>query len=195
MLVVAQLPMADVRPFLPIQTHRLQRPRWGTPLSPDLTSGFVRNVGGLRRLRGGGDMSWENEGFYCDARRALPLPIDLARHEFGPTDAPISAFKGSSPVGSRRYYSYPPILRIEIGLSRIWGPHRLAGRTLNQFLESMLNLPLRVRGVTGQEPESLHAVGQSLAALVLASTTQQKTDADFRRESLVGEPGSADAVC
>src|ERR1700743_3549461 len=96
MLVIAQLPMADVRPFLSAQTHRLAQPPWGVPLSPNLSSGFVRNVGSVRRREGGGDISWENEGFYCDARRALPLPTDLPRYKFGPTDAPIAAFKGAS---------------------------------------------------------------------------------------------------
>jgi hypothetical protein len=189
MLVVAQLPMADVRPFLTQQTHRLERPRWGAPLSLTLTSGFVRNVGELRRRRGGGDMSWENEGFYCDASRALPLPTDLPSHKFGPADAPIAAFKGSSRVGSRRYYSSGPIVRIEVGLSRIWGPHKLAGLGLNQFLESMLSLPLSVRHATGPQPQPLHAAGPSLAALVLASTTQRNTGAAFQPESWWVSPG------
>jgi len=182
MFIVAQLPMTDVRPFLATQTYRLERPRWGQPLSPDLTRGFVRNAGKLRRRRGGGDISWENEGFYCDARHALPLPIDLSQHKFGPADAPISGFKGSSRAGSRRYYSYAPIIRLEIGLSRIWGPHNLAGPGLNQFLDSVLKLPLRVRDAASDLPEPLHSVGPSLAALVLASTTLRKTSADFRPE-------------
>lgn len=189
MLVIAQLPMADVRPFLPVQTHRLERPRWGAPLSPDHTSGFVRNVGELRRRRGGGDMSWENEGFYCDARRALRLPSDLPRQAFGPADAPIAAFKGSSRAGSRRYYTSGPIVRIEVGLSRIWGPHKLASHGLNQFLESVLNLPLHVRDATDPQPQPLHAIGPLLGALVLASTTRRTTDATFRPESWWVSPG------
>lgn len=189
MLVVAQLPMADVRHFLQQETHRLEQPRWGVPLSPTLTSGFVRNVGGIRRRRGGGDMSWENEGIYCDARRAVLFPPDLPSHKFGPTNAPIAKFKGSTRVGSRRYYTSGPVVRIEVGLSRIWSPHQLAGPGLNQFLESVLKLELQVRDATGSQPHPLHAMGPSLAALVLASTTQRKTDPTFRPESWWMSPG------
>jgi hypothetical protein len=189
MLVVGQLPMADVRSFVEQDTHRDTRPEWANSLLAARESSFVRNVGGLKQRQGSGDISWENEGIYCDARHAVRLPLDLPRYQFGPAANPIAAFKGSTKEGSRRYYVFEPVVRFEIGLSRIWGPHKLAGRQLSDFLESMLNFPLDIKDASGITTQRLRDAGPSLAAHALVSTTRRVANPAFSPELWWMTPG------
>jgi hypothetical protein len=66
-----QIPLADLRHFVPDQTGRLTAPPW--PLA-DPSKDFVRAVGPVRRRQRGGAPEWIGEDLYCDARRAVIFP-------------------------------------------------------------------------------------------------------------------------
>lgn len=73
MFVAVQIPLADLRHFVPEQTGRLRVPPW--PLA-DPARHFVRAVGPVRRRRGGGVEGWPGESLYCEARRAVIFPAE-----------------------------------------------------------------------------------------------------------------------
>jgi hypothetical protein len=180
MLVVLQLPFADLRPLLAIPTNQLDRPHWADPsiLIEDALKGyFVHGIGGLRTRHGHGDLSWANEGIFCGAKNAIRFPAHLDEHQFGPHKAPISGFKGTSVRGSRRFYAYGPIVRFEISMSRKWAPHHLGGDQLAEFLRSLLAVPLRIDG--NEQSMPINAARAELGKLVLRSTTSRNNTPDL----------------
>ena len=74
MLLVLQLPLADLRPFT--STPQVVGPMWTLPPDPQ-RRGFLRGVGALRTLRDVGAApinEWPTDAWYVDARAALRLP-------------------------------------------------------------------------------------------------------------------------
>lgn len=68
MLAALQIPLTDVRPFLEVDTGRLDKPSW--PLAK-VGSDFVRSFGIVERRLRGGIIEWPGEELYCNAARAL----------------------------------------------------------------------------------------------------------------------------
>jgi hypothetical protein len=183
-LVVVQLPFADLRPVLTLPTYRLDRPHWSNPLHliDDVGRGFVRGMGHLRNRRGHGDLSWENEGIYCAAANAIRFPRHFEDQPFGS----ITGFRGSSALGSRRFYAYGPIVRFEVSMSRPLARHGLSGRELDDFLASVLQVPVRIGG--GGTLVPLHTALDALGELVLRSTTRTVQKPEPQCRLLPGRP-------
>ena len=190
MLIVAQLPMADVRPFLSPQPHHLKHPDWGNLAKTDESCGYVHRFGEVKDRRDGGnsaDALWSEANFFCNARRAVAFPENLSSHEFkAGNDTTAHGFRGSTRYGSRRYYGTPPDVRVEIGMARQPRDDNqhlspLAGRGLKQFIDSVLDLPLvpnpstkkTRQGKSGNPAYAMHAIGVPLAKHVLESTTHR----------------------
>ena len=204
MLITCQIPLADARPFLIGNTHKLAAPNW-----PNAIPGteFIRSFGPVRPRRRGGDKLWSGEGVYCDASRALRLPSMSAK------DSAQSSVPGNSlNCEFRRYFSDGVALsRLEVGFSRRFTSRQPHADEHSQEENDEPFLPKRIRTRQGwrtqtappldgvgclrlltdcmsirtqlpsNEPGTFHellTVDRPLAAHILRSTTSTRRDAD-----------------
>jgi hypothetical protein len=162
--LVAQISLANVRPFFPGETHQLAAPTW-----PDAEPGrqFVRSIGGIYpRLRGSPGV-WSGESAYCNAS-------GVVRFASAPRDQRmLCRFR-------RLYGNGNGMLRFELGLSR--RPER--SRAFDQSVElssdpdflipmlrNVLDLRVRIRLLRGSNPIRLAQIDNPLAAALLQSTS------------------------
>lgn len=174
MLIVAQFPLADSRPFLeapsPI-THRLPFPSW--PL-PRANREFVRGSGIVRERRRGGIDTWPGEEAYCMAHRALKFPPRLDNIRLNDATDNISFL-----CAFRRYYSDgSAVSRVEIGLKTLINNRHFdyainASRCLT-IIENYLSIPVRVY-LPGREWiwRELVNASDALAGHYLFATTER----------------------
>jgi hypothetical protein len=163
MLVVLQLPFADLRPLVTSDTGRLSRPEW---LAPVLGRDFVRRIGPVVPRRRGGVDPWPAEGVYCDARRALRFatsPRETMAFDAHGLRGPRCAF--------RRFLSDGEVVnRFELGFSE----HLVIPADLEELKRvgrQVLDLEVGVRD--GQPAVSLVRAGPRLARLLQECTTAQ----------------------
>ena len=155
MLIVVQIPMADLRPFRAGATCK-SVPHWPTP---DETE-FVREFGRVkeRGSRKGQPLAWEDEQFYVDARRALTFPD----HPKIPPDW-ICAFRRLLSDGGA-------CIRFEIGFHV--PPSRVPVPVL-ETIAQVLNIDCKVR--SENKYRKLLQTGKKLAALYAQATSLRGT--------------------
>ncbi len=107
MQVVLQFPFADFRPFLAVETARLDHPRWPFP-APGRE--FVRQSGVVRQRRRGGLSQWSGEEFYSQAARAVRFREDPRRVVV--SGVPLLGNRGVS----RRFHVLEALARFELAL-------------------------------------------------------------------------------
>lgn len=173
MLVIFQVPISDARAFLPA-TPRLPAPHWLDPQPRE----FVRGFGPVRARRKGGHTVFADEAYYASARQAIRIPR-LEHAELAP-----ARFRAAGAF--RRLHSDGLALaRVEIGLrvrpgagAAAAGPVPLAVKEFDELISSILDLPVRVRGLNS-EPKSLalHVSGPALARL-FGRATMKAAQAD-----------------
>jgi hypothetical protein len=167
MLLVLQLPIIDLRPFVSQALINLA-PDWRTP---EPTQDFVRFFGAMRQRPHGGNAVWHDELFFCASHGALKFP----------------GFRGRSPViGLGRQIAFRRILndgfgvvRCEIGVNFV--ARQLSTAACLNVLKEVFDLPCSVRLLDGTRDEGpLVKQGNSLCRLYEAATrakgAQARTD-------------------
>jgi hypothetical protein len=169
--LVAQIPIADSRPFLNVDSRKLKRPRFGSGISPYAPPDFLRGFGSLAERRRGLPSDWPAEDVFCHAARGihventalqtLTVPKGTRRH-----------FK----VALRRYLSNgEAVSRPEVGFSRPPQRRTQAGFSASDvaaLLRAVAELTIGVRTRGGLVQRKLAMVGPLLAAQLLSGTTQ-----------------------
>lgn len=168
MLVAYQLPLADSRPFLDGDTHRLARPTWPRPR---LDESYIRSFGGVKKRLKGGAGDGLGESAYCRAARAVRFLPTL--EGFPEPDRPLA--KAFSCAFRRFLSDGRAVSRFEMGLREGPGCRRLSGlgpADCSRLIRIVLSLPVRVP--TGGDTEvkcELVDFAKPLAAHYLRSTT------------------------
>lgn len=177
MQVVLQFPFADFRPFLAVETARLDHPSWPFP-NPERE--FVRQSGAVRQRRRGGLSQWSGEEFYSQAARAVRFRQDPRRVAVG--GAPLLGNRGVS----RRFHVYGALARFEMALEAqvpaSVGPPQL----LRALLGLRIGVPDDDGGIRGMH---LGSAAPSLARHYLRATTRRLGGVRAPVESWWLEPG------
>ena len=171
MLMVAQFPLSDARPFAPDRAWRLPVPDWPRPRTFN-SAQFVRHFGSAVERRGRLAGAWADEGAFCTAHRAVALP-DLGRHRLPDQPAgvvPVCAFRRLFVDASN------VVCRVEVGIAT---RHPLAANTsadnLVEIAHSMLHVDARVPdSATSAATGPLVAQGRRLARLYEFATTTRR---------------------
>jgi hypothetical protein len=177
MFIVCQFPIADARPFLAGETHRLILPDW-----PGAVAGkdFIRFIGGVQpRLRK--TEVWPGEDRFCDAKRAIRFQVPLGSRRLGP-----ATNNSTLACQFRRLFSNGRgVTRLEIGFSRrsaIKG--RLDGDGCQQMVVGCLATPVTVQSLDGSPISSdLLRVDRALSKYLLYCTTKTKRDPEIELQS------------
>lgn len=164
MFVVAQFPLADARPFLPVETFRLLTPSF--PLAVP-NQEFLRFHGPVMARPRGGVREWSGEEVFSRAKRVLRLPRDGEGTEL------VRGFR----FAFRRFFSDGlTVLRTEIGMVT-------RGRFLRDqhgLLAALADVLMLRVAIPELLPESkqmrwarvkLHEAGPCLAAAYLRAST------------------------
>jgi hypothetical protein len=153
MFLAAQIPLADARAFLPVDTSRLNVPPWPIP-SPGQ---FMRGFGRVETRRRGGVSGWNGEEIYCRAANAV---------KFAPRVPARCAFRRFLSDGGA-------VSRLEMGL-RLSTAARVDSQTCLQLIQSALQLTVKVPSAGGVHKGPLIGASKAIAAHYLHSTTRQK---------------------
>jgi len=171
MFIVIQFPLADSRPFIDYETHRLNIPTW--PLArPD--EEFVRYAGPVKKRQKGGIKDWSGEDLYSRANRAIRLP-ELGIKKLGNKDtilSPQCAFR-------RLFSNGEAVVRIELAFrtKRDW--YYSDENSLLTVIENCLALPVAVPLPDIKiAPCELHLAGSHLARLYLLASTNTSNQKD-----------------
>ncbi len=175
MLIVAQFPLVDVRPFLPEDTGRIKRPEWPDPPLHEYHP-FIKGFGPAEKRQRGGLTGWAGEGAYCDVRRAIRFVDQIARPFL-----PVGTERLYLRCAYRRFFSAGKhgSSRFEVGL----GTARRKGTTIaldakdcEAVVRSALQFPVRVPAADaqGHRLRDLARVGRPLADAYLRSTTRRQ---------------------
>ncbi len=197
MLVVAQFPIADLRPFLPEPARRSRPKKW--PPHSGIPPQFVHAFGPALERQRGADWAWLDERVYCRADRALRFPR-LPVESGGWKENLRCAFR-------RLLCDGQAVARVEVGLSwipedersllwRYWDKSvkenmdptdRLEGAQADinplEVVRHVVSIPTLVRAAApGEAPKAvarpLIRQGRALSELYWRATTIKK-NADF----------------
>lgn len=165
MLLIVQFPLTDLRPFLDLETGRLNRPYWNIS-APD--EDFIRSFGHMRVRRRGGLTGWVGESIVCEANRAIRLEnlTPFRDEKSGKFYQPKIVFK--------RFYSDGSSLgKFEVGikfqLSRI---ENVSENLIKDLLMYALRIPVVIPLGLEKIKCDLVESGKHLANLYLLSTTE-----------------------
>jgi hypothetical protein len=173
MLLVAQFPLSDARPFANDRAWRLPVPDWPAPRTFNNPQ-FVQHFGAATQRRKGADSAWGDEAAFCRAHHAVALP-DLRRTKLGAEGAAVSV-----DCAFRRLFvdQSNVVVRVEVGLANArHTPLRadLGATGLLAFAESALELPVRVPDTAiAAIAAPLATQGRRLAKLYEFATTARK---------------------
>jgi hypothetical protein len=175
MLVILQFPLAELRPFLSINTRKLHRPAWPVP-KPGRD--FVRGFGSLCKRSLGGLENWPGEDYYCEAAHAFRLADGWRRG----VETSTGSFARVRCAFRRLLADGAAVARVEIAFD--FKEHdyleQLDAAQCSQVLRGVAEIPVRV--VLVRETESikdrvrgviLASSGKILAAHFLNSTTMR----------------------
>jgi hypothetical protein len=178
MLVTLQFPIADLRPFVPGETHRLVTPAWPNPRA-DVD--FIRLFGPVRNRHRGGVAEWPGEHIFCNATHAIRFD---AKFSVGG----LLGITGRKCAFRRFFSDGRGTSRIEVGIA--FRPRN--DWTLKSFL-GVLHDTLKLPVTVGRGPEAatpnLFRAESALAKLVLRASTHTKTNPDFKPQSWWVTPG------
>lgn len=168
-LLCAQFPLADIRPFALGETRSV-----GVP------SSYVRRAGVELDRLAGGVVEWPAENEFWSAMHTLRFADRLDRRTFG--DWERAGFGGAF----RRFFwdgSFLPRSRVELGITNTGGgrdrrrvtkdsARDFDARQVKRLLNDFLSMPVRIsrRGQLAEHP--LHDAAGAIAQLMLASTTR-----------------------
>lgn len=157
MLIVFQIPLADLRAFRQ-EGLRRERPHWPTPDTGEFVRFFgpvcERNVGNRKPL------AWADEQYYIDAVRALRLmPFNDKRRVWS------CAFRRLLSDGCA-------VVRFEVGF-HIPPASLAAGIPVLNTIATMLETPCTLRGE--RDPNKLLLIGKRLARLYARATAPKGT--------------------
>lgn len=185
-------PLADVRPYLDIATHRVDSPSWRLLRDGDFVSGFG---GAVEWNRGGRAIPADRR--FCTATHAVRLASDLGRMEFGIQPETLRSFR----CAGRKLIATPTttMFRHEIVFER-WRPFPprsvhpspLSAPALRALVKSFLELPVVVGKRDGRPGQFKSPDGRqlpldtTLARMrpALASTFLHATTQSAARSSL-----------
>ena len=176
MLLCAEFPFADVRPFIGGVTLCVPRPRH-----------FVRRAGMDYPRMAGGVPEWPAEDLYWAARRSLLYVDRLDRRRVGPWDP------GNFSGAYRRLFWDEAVLprsRVSVAVTNTGGGRdrrrgipgsapSFGAQDVKLILGDFLGMPIRIAARGQLKPHRLGGAAGELASLVLASTTLWKDAADF----------------
>lgn len=171
MLVVAQFPIADARPFRPDRWNRHAKPKWPSPVT-DIRPEFVHFFGRAFERRRGADNAFTDETTFCQARRALRFD-DLASRRVGPAEVrfrPVAAFR-------RLYSDGNVVTRLEVGIShnrrQLYAPSlgTLDTTAVLRIVSDICDLPTSVPPLGGSAAGPLLRQGKAIARLFEHATT------------------------
>lgn len=180
MLVVAQIPIVDLRAFA-TTADRLPLPGWP---APEADRDFVRSFGAVRRRPSGGLNGWLGEAAICEVDRGVRFAGPIPRIF---RILPAGDVAWAVRVAYRRFFADGVAMgKFEVGFDI-----RPVGRASDPFdvaeaIKALLNLPIQVGG---SAPRNLGAAGAALARAYAKATTPHGADpAAGERFVLAGRP-------
>jgi hypothetical protein len=184
MFLNLQVPLADSRPFVQAESHRLEHPVWSNP-RPDKE--FVRGFGSMVARARGGIEGLDFEGNYCSATKALRFPLSLSTQSLKAGKAgitPICVF--------RRFISDgKSVGRFEVGIRHKNKPNKLNSSECTELLASLLKLKVSIpSGKRQNRFVELGQCGRDIANWYLCSTTKIAQQKVLSREDWWVVPGS-----
>lgn len=165
MLIFYQVPIADFRSFIQVDTGKLPKPFWPTP-SPNIE--FVRNFGEVRRRGKGGIDGWIGENEFCVAKNAVKFS-GLPFFNSGKTKINFS-------IGGRHFYADGDALaKLEI----VYLANPLlsleTSQQLCEFVDHVLNFRALVSLLNKKSvPERLTTIGKNLSQLYLLASSDME---------------------
>jgi hypothetical protein len=181
MLLLAQVPLADARPFEREDVRRLPRPRFDLLFDPQ-SADFVRSFGPLRERALGLRIDWPFENLYCQAARAIRIDMAQLRALKRPSGGPGHL----TPVIRRLLSDSKIVGRAELGLARV-PPHPLrepmAGDDVERLLEDFAHMPVSCPRGDELVRTTVRTMGDVLADQILASTTRHSKAEAFTPKS------------
>lgn len=174
MLIVLQIPVADLRPFL--ETPSVVGPYWPLPPDPQ-RRGFLRGVGGLCKLNDAGASpikDWPTDAWYVNARKAIRLPPSTFPQASEVKKQPARVLRRISSDGGA-------VWQVQFGIevhSSVVGPPDL--QVIRPLVEEFLALPLRLLQPVGRmwgQPLPLLNQRLKLADMLTGITTPRSSTA------------------
>ena len=183
MFLALQLPLADIRSFLPFQTYKTTLPTW--PI-PEPGKEFIRASGIVKRRCRGGLDSWPGEETYCDGRRALRFP-----NRFGELTAGAFSHSEVLDCAFRRFLSDgKAVSRFEVGF-RADFLYPCYAREVLDVINSCLEIPVSLPAGNGPRITlGLFKSARYLARHYLESTTRRIKEASRGSEDWWLSPGA-----
>ena len=185
MLLVLQLPLADLRPFS--SSSQVVGPMWALPPDPQ-RRGFLRGIGALRKLHDVGAApinEFPTDAWYVDARMALKLP------GFGDMN-----FARSAQAFGAQVHTLGTLRRIACDGKALWQVHlglRFSPAApphfegLRALIEDFLDLPVQFDAATAAVPLLMQRA-RLAARLGQASTPRRPPAAPLQQALLTGMP-------
>lgn len=172
MLLAYQLPVCDLRRFVPGADLRPVGPAWPTPTPGDE---FLRSFGPVARRRRGGHEEFPDEAFYADAAGAVRFP-GLERQDLG--DEAVRPAVAYRRLLCTAEDTGAAVVRLELGFSSerrpghaLRQPH-LTGRDSVKVALDLLELPIVLcSGSRRRRPSSLWTMGKPFAEVYARATT------------------------
>lgn len=156
LLVVVQIPIADLRSFVPLEMGRLRLPTWPSPGLGE----FVRGFGAIGYRRRGG-LNDLGEHHFCNARQLLCLDGAYLRRS------------GLTVAFRRFYFDGLASGRLEIGFS-VENARAQSAKSIGSAIHSAALCTTRIRHSPHLlEHEPLLGAGARISAAYLQSTTQR----------------------
>lgn len=174
MLISVQFPLADCRPFLDMETHRLDKPAW-----PQVCGSYIRGFGGVRKLDP--TKRWPGERVFCSGDQAVRFTSDPKQIRDGVREVATAlgcAFR-------RLVLDEPAVARFEIGFTRNRGCLRLRSmgpKEVSSTIRAILQLPMRVAHAGAAIDCEMSECGEHLAAHYLRATTKRLKGKTFNTE-------------
>ncbi|MFK5984030.1 MAG: hypothetical protein QM479_01210 [Pseudomonadota bacterium] len=168
MFTVFQIPIIDVRQYIPGNTARLNRPSW--PI-PEPESEFIRQFGIIKDRNRGGISTFAGEEIFCQARHAIQLD-----NKAGIIVEKQKLFYVFHNLFLRRFYfEGRSVAKLELGFNqskRVGKVNRQESdwfKTISSFSEALCIVSPRNIHETVKCP--LICAGEALSSLYLKSTT------------------------
>jgi hypothetical protein len=167
MLLNFTIPLADVRPFLDVDTHRLREPAWPRPALA--RQRFLRGFGSVRPRPQGGVDGWDGESMFCDAAGALRFHVTLGLR---PLSVPTGRINLSCAY-RRLYADGRGCARVDLGIVLSGaGLTNLTSKDLIHVAGQVLTLPVSVRVGPKNRTCLLGEAGPPIAASYLAASSK-----------------------
>lgn len=175
MLLIAQIPLADARPFVQGPVGRLDRPRFDLGFDPQRAD-FLRSFGAIKERPAGLPADWPSEDLYCRATRAIQVDPTALERLKGVARGP-----GQFVPTVRRLLSDSDA----VGRAELWVAHvprrplrrPMPARDVECLLRAFAAMPVGCRSANELTPTTVLEMGRPLAAQVLASTTKRPAPA------------------